>query len=1370
MSIIGEEIKSYVANQINVRQGKLSSTQIKTDEDLIYLDAKTAWVKMASGVSVTEDKLVEIGYASGSKDIKDLSGMGLAQKHVLFGGLADYVGQGKPLQTKQGIGTPFSQGTDPSSYEIDPQFGIVPRPGIKDMSIKCLNRGSLKKAKLKIRVENKYQLQILDILYLRLGYTVLLEWGNSHYYDDIGKLNKTETTLIENNFFLKLKNGNFQELLELVEAKRKKYQGNYDGFIGKVSNFDWSFNDDGSYDISLELISLGDVIESLKSNVTLDNKTNDYILNVTSGSSNITITDKSDPINSNKTLNSLFSILYLWKDQYKKPLDQFTNNTSTGYDTSKALSIDYTNDTTTTQAFIGDVPTVPSSTSLTFSKGDYELKMTVGFLNTKAATKGQYNTYTHKPKSSEWEGEKDYGWYWYNGVTGSDASTINGTTQFTLKGETQTTDKFQIIQNIINAPNTSSLGDFSVSATGLDKSKFTFKDLQFWLKYSTIDASGTPQREWADDKSLSDGSIPNAKSYYEKILNYLTIDTLTYKVASLHAPIRNKMNPFGYFFKLAYTSGTSNITHNGPSGKESITNILWRIKSTGDEKYPPGSIYGARITQASGQAGMPPDVKSALKGIVRVNASSGTGNKSFSFLKFNQFNPLFNFTEGFSHHGSNPTPFKSRYDLPYVDITLTNANVTNITVPNPLKKFKDGDVCRLYQKKQNQQTTSFSFYMRFGAVLQILKNEVISRVDVGASKNKNNPNIIIINNEPISTSSNFVSYMQNKPNLTSFDFSKCFVKSSLKFKANGSNPSYSYDIFPSPNIKPWKINNTEANSMNIYLSFKTIGEVLSSNTDKIGNVSIYNFIKELCSEINESFANVTNLEPVIDESKNVLSIIDSSKNKSSKKGIYELNPYGFNNSEGSFVRKVDLKTAITPAYATMVTVGATAGGYVKGVEATAFSNWNKGVNDRFKMRITPPTTTTSQSTPSSQIKDAILSFQKTFLTQTNSMLTPLGIPTNIENGINLSSGKWLNSVFFNDEMIETNKQIAQEYFRAYQAREKDGSSLGFIPFNVSLKMDGISGIKIYNEIILNTRFLPSNYAKNLSFIVTGVDHQLSGNDWETSLKMTLMPTPKKSYEEVDSLSFTKRNITFIQQNVVVPSPPSGPTGTLSTINNNNAMKDPNLWIYLAWNQGPGGAAQHYDIANGTRNSYSIPVQNISNNWPSGKVASNGVKKSNIASFYSTNQKALAQAFIEVWKSYYDGKVSTKVTNFQTGIGTGKTERNGIPYSEISSVFNEVAVGGITYTNMVYFAAIENNYNVDSATVTGNTTYRGMFQINKNDSNFKPILTSTSDGTGHSSGFTKYWKNGDYIRKVYPFIGQFFNSFKSNSSSWSTNNP
>ena len=53
-------------------------------------------------------------------------------------------------------------------------------------------------------------------------------------------------------------------------------------------------------------------------------------------------------------------------------------------------------------------------------------------------------------------------------------------------------------------------------------------------------------------------------------------------------------------------------------------------------------------------------------------------------------------------------------------------------------------------------------------------------------------------------------------------------------------------------------------------------------------------------------------------------------------------------------------------------------------------------------------------------------------------------------------------------------------------------------------MDGISGVKIYNEILLSTKFLPSNYSANLSFIVTAVDHALKNNDWETTLKLTTL--------------------------------------------------------------------------------------------------------------------------------------------------------------------------------------------------------------------------------------------------------------------------
>ena len=51
-------------------------------------------------------------------------------------------------------------------------------------------------------------------------------------------------------------------------------------------------------------------------------------------------------------------------------------------------------------------------------------------------------------------------------------------------------------------------------------------------------------------------------------------------------------------------------------------------------------------------------------------------------------------------------------------------------------------------------------------------------------------------------------------------------------------------------------------------------------------------------------------------------------------------------------------------------------------------------------------------------------------------------------------------------------------------------------------MDGLSGIKIYNRIKVTQNFLPSNYEDTLEFIITQVNHKLSGNDWVTNLETT----------------------------------------------------------------------------------------------------------------------------------------------------------------------------------------------------------------------------------------------------------------------------
>jgi hypothetical protein len=213
---------------------------------------------------------------------------------------------------------------------------------------------------------------------------------------------------------------------------------------------------------------------------------------------------------------------------------------------------------------------------------------------------------------------------------------------------------------------------------------------------------------------------------------------------------------------------------------------------------------------------------------------------------------------------------------------------------------------------------------------------------------------------------------------------------------------------------------------------------------------------------------------------------------------YALQIYGYdkiaNDYISNFVRKVDLKTAITPEYATMITVGATAGGYVKGTEATAFSKWNIGLTDRFKEELLPPDGTTA--IPNKD--EAAQIYKEDFL-----------YPKQFPNRFGLTSLE-PNNMNFSDNIIEKNISTVTEYYKwliAKSAEGKDvsGGTVGFIPFKLGLTLDGISGIKIYNVLRVNTEFLPKAYGKTIDLIVTGVSHRLNNNDWETSIETTVMP-------------------------------------------------------------------------------------------------------------------------------------------------------------------------------------------------------------------------------------------------------------------------
>lgn len=251
MNIVGEGFSPEIINQVKIRQKKYGELE-RSNETIQFLNNRSGWCKLVSSVFL-EQNLRNLG----------LVGNDLAKKYVLFNGIKNessnspYAG----ITTNNSI-------HNQSSYGVGGlEFGIKPMMGITSAEIKTETRGSLRTATIQIKAHNKTQFDIIDILYLRLGFNILLEWGHSCYFDNKGNFIQDNPHSIADNFL----DGKYiyDEVLPIIQELRLKSNGNYNAIIGKVINFNWTYNKDGSYDITLILRSLGDVIESLKTNILL---------------------------------------------------------------------------------------------------------------------------------------------------------------------------------------------------------------------------------------------------------------------------------------------------------------------------------------------------------------------------------------------------------------------------------------------------------------------------------------------------------------------------------------------------------------------------------------------------------------------------------------------------------------------------------------------------------------------------------------------------------------------------------------------------------------------------------------------------------------------------------------------------------------------------------------------------------------------------------------------------------------------------------------------------------------------------------------------------------------------------------------------
>ena len=264
--ILGLPFDSYVKGQIEIRQKKLAKSQ-KDPEDLVVFNSNTSWVRLTSGVKIDATKAATLSEKLNITPAQ-IQGNNLAQNLVLWGGVTSFSSVSgsdvtlDPLKGGVGYGINNAYG-----FLSGPEQGLKPFPGIENITCNYKNNGSLKQAQVKLKCFTRSQFEALEAIYLRLGYTLVLEWGNVNYFNNKGEFAQVTKYSIPNILFKSEGNVDPDTIQTQLYSNKQQTFGNYDGMLAKVTNFSWQLNNDLSFDITLDLISVGDIIDSLKANI-----------------------------------------------------------------------------------------------------------------------------------------------------------------------------------------------------------------------------------------------------------------------------------------------------------------------------------------------------------------------------------------------------------------------------------------------------------------------------------------------------------------------------------------------------------------------------------------------------------------------------------------------------------------------------------------------------------------------------------------------------------------------------------------------------------------------------------------------------------------------------------------------------------------------------------------------------------------------------------------------------------------------------------------------------------------------------------------------------------------------------------------------
>jgi hypothetical protein len=417
--------------------------------------------------------------------------------------------------------------------------------------------------------------------------------------------------------------------------------------------------------------------------------------------------------------------------------------------------------------------------------------------------------------------------------------------------------------------------------------------------------------------------------------------------------------------------------------------------------------------------------------------------------------------------------------------STTNGNFRcrSLDTANPFRikggRYKKYDAIKIYNAESNE----IYFYIRFGALLQYMWDTNMIYVDATAQ----NP-LITLDNDPATN------LIYKTPYTVSANPQICVVRTPVELlNAAGGEvfPEIPDEaIFQDPTYKD------AGRLMNVYVNMAYILKEINGLKDNNNKVPVFDLLKSICNGIQSSLGGQNKLEPTIDAEEGRFYIVEevvipSRQPKASTTGIIKL--YGLNpETEGSFVRDFGIKTEITNALASTITIGAQANGYIKGEDATAFSKWNRGLDDRILPIKTNQGETQAdrdaKAAEQAQLGKAYVSIQQEYLNYIQGLV----------------DYTWDEEKISEFSSIMTNMLTFAQTATAVSTDTATGM-LGFLPINLNMTVNGISGIKIYQQFAVDSSFLPYNYGSTLQFLIKGISHRIENNQWTTNIETVAVP-------------------------------------------------------------------------------------------------------------------------------------------------------------------------------------------------------------------------------------------------------------------------